>query len=111
MYKTHVQRRTKLKHNGKIKQPEQKNRVEMKAKDVPRSNYNPRECSNIETLKRMEKIVDALKDINPPEEGIAYNLLNELDSLLFTLVDEGAKVPEILIDGCIDRKELTNERS
>ena len=98
-----------MKHNGKIKQPEQKNKVEMKAKDVPRSNYNPRERRNIETLKRMEKIVDALKDINPPEEGIAYNLLNELDSLLFTLVDEGAKVPEILVDGCIARKELTNE--
>lgn len=94
-----------MKHNGKNQKPEQNNKVETRAAEVPKSGYNPRARSSLETLKRMEKVVDSLKDIYPSDESITYSLLEELDLLLFTLMDECTKVPEIIFDGCIAGKE------
>lgn len=98
------------KHIGKIKPKCNETMSEKVKNDVPKSvNYNPRKSDNLETYGRMRSIVKELKEIYSPRKSVAYELLDELDMLLFTLMDEGAKVLENVVDGCIARKELTNE--
>lgn len=74
--------------------------------DVPKAtNYNQRKSNNLKIYEKMKNNVDELESMYPLRKSVGYELLDELDMLLFTLVDEGTKVPEMIIDGCIDRKE------
>lgn len=100
------------KNVGKIP-PKYNETINEKVKDdVPKAaNCNPKKRNNLKTYEKMKSIITELKEMCPPRKSVAYDLLDELDSLLFTLVDECARVPEIIIDGCSYGEENEHERT